>query len=179
MAKEYKAKRAADLGNVTSATTFKQYSDSTKAALAYVPQGAHMFYIRAKGTATGGTTTNFTPKIQIGNSATAATNVDFFSGGAAAYNSASGPFVMEVLCTYDSVNKLLSGVGWGVNGSGGAAISAAAATQATTSSITAVTFDLNSAPLPIAVTGLFSASNASNACTLEDLSVEVYATWER
>jgi hypothetical protein len=182
---ETKAKRASALGNVTAATAFKEADVATNAAVAFIPTGADCFYVRAKGTATGGTTTNFTPKIQYTKqgatkvtSATAANNLDFFSGGAAAYNTASGPWVLEVLCAYDPVNKLLSGVGWGVNGSGGAAVAAAAATQVTTSTDAGIDLQLGSnlGNAGFAVDALFSASNASNACTLETLHVDVL--WE-
>jgi hypothetical protein len=113
---EIKAKRASALGNVTAATVFKEADVAANGAVVFIPQGADCFYVRAKGTATGGTTTNFTPKIQYTKqavskvtSATAANNLDFFSGGAAAYNSASGPWVLEALCTYDPVNKTAIG----------------------------------------------------------------------
>jgi len=171
MAKEYKAKRAAALTNPTSAAVFVTADNAANPAIAYVPQGAEMFYVRAKGTATGGTTTNFTPVIQFGTSATAGSNTNIISGGAAAYNTANGPWVLEGLMCYDKINKKLSGTFWGVNGSGGAAVAAAAATQITSG------IDLATAPGGFTVSALFSASNASNACTLEDLSVEVISTW--
>jgi hypothetical protein len=182
---ETKAKRASALGNVTAATVFKEADVAANGAVAFIPTGADCFYVRAKGTATGGTTTNFTPKIQYTKqtatkvtSATAANNLDFFSGGAAAYNSASGPWVLEALCTYDPVNKLLSGVGWGVNGSGGAAVASAAATQVTSSTDAGIDLQLgsNTGNAGFAVSALFSASNASNAATLETLHVDVL--WE-
>ena len=182
---EVKAKRASGLTNPTAATVFLEVDNSANAAVAFIPTGVDCFYVRAKGTATGGTTTNFTPKIQYTKqtaskvtSATAGNNLDFFSGGAAAYNSASGPWVLEVLCTYEPVNKLLSGVGWGVNGSGGAAVAAAAATQVTTG--TDANVDLmagsSSGNAGFAVSALFSASNAGNKCTLETLHIDVI--WE-
>lgn len=182
---ECKAKHATALGNVTSATVFKEVDNSANAAVVFIPTGADTFYVRAKGTATGGTTTNFTPKIQYTKqtatkvtSATAGNNLDFFSGGAAAYNSASGPWILEVLCTYDPVNKLLSGVGWGVNGSGGAAVAAAAATQVTTSTDSGIDLMAGSSSgnAGFCVDALFSASNASNACTLETLHIDIL--WE-
>lgn len=182
---ETKAKRASALTNPTAATAFVEADVATNGAVAFIPTGVDTFYVRAKGTATGGTTTNFTPKIQYvkqtnskATAATAGNNLDFFSGGAAAYNSASGPWVLEVLCAYDPVNKILSGVGWGVNGSGGAAVAQAAATQVTTG--TDANIDLqagNSAGnAGFAVSALFSASNASNKATLESLHLDVL--WE-
>jgi hypothetical protein len=182
---ESKAKRASALSNPTAATVFKEVDNSSNGAVVFIPTGADCFYVRAKGTATGGTTTNFTPKIQYtkqtatkATSGTAANNLDFFSGGAAAYNTASGPWVLEVLCTYDPVNKLLSGVGWGVNGSGGAAVAAAAATQVATGND--ANMDLmagsSSGNAGFAVSALFSASNASNAATLESLHLDIL--WE-
>ncbi len=179
---EIRAKRASSLSNPTAATVFKEFENALNAAVAFIQTGVDCFYIRAKGTATGGTTTNFTPVIQYTKqgvskvtSATAANNLNFFSGGAAAYNTASGPWVLEVLCTYDPVNKLLSGVGWGVNGSGGAAVASVAATQVTPSTDTGIDLQAGSSlgNAGFAVSALFSASNANNACTLESLHVDV------
>jgi hypothetical protein len=186
MAKEQKAKRATNLANPTAATVFTQKDDSTKAAAVPVPAGAHTFYVRAKGTVTGGTTTNFTPVLQVHKlagaadfvtAATAGNNTTFFTGGAAAYNSASGPFVLEVLCVADPTNKIVGGVGWGINGSAGTAVAQAAATPVTTGQI--ATLDPNQNTYGFSVTGLFSASNGSNLAILDDLSVEVLAMWER
>lgn len=182
---EIKAKRASALTNPTAATVFVEADVAANGAVVFIPQGADCFYVRAKGTATGGTTTNFTPKIQYTKqaatkvtSATAASNLDFFSGGAVAFNTASGPWVLEVLCTYDPVNKILSGVGWGVNGSAGAAVATAAATQVTTGTDAGIDLQLGSSAgqAGFAVSALFSASNASNKCTLESLHVDV--VWE-
>lgn len=179
---EIRAKRASALTNPTAATVFLEVDNASNGAVVFIPAGADCFYVRAKGTATGGTTTNFTPKIQYtkqtaskATSATAGNNLDFFSGGAAAYNSASGPWVLEVLCTYDPVNKILSGVGWGVNGSGGAAVAAAAATQVTTGTDANVDLQNGSSTgnAGFAVDALFSASNASNKATLETLHIDV------
>lgn len=182
---EAKAKRASALTNPTAATVFLEVDNSANAAVAFIPTGSDCWYVRAKGTATGGTTTNFTPKIQYTKqavtkvtSATAANNLDFFSGGAAAYNTASGPWVLEVLCTYDPVNKLLSGVGWGVNGSGGAAVASVAATQVTASTDTGIDLMAGSSSgnAGFAVSAIFSASNAGNKCTLETLHNDII--WE-
>src|SRR4051812_28906949 len=186
MAKEQKAKRAVNQANPTAATVFVQKDDSTKAAAVAVPAGAHTFYVRAKGSVTGGTTTNFTPVLQVHKlagsadyvtAATAANNTTFFTGGAAAYNTASGPFVLEVLCVSDPTNKVVAGVGWGVNGSAGTAVAAAAATPVTTAQI--ATLDPNQNTYGFSLTALFSASNAGNIAILDDLSVEVLAMWER
>lgn len=182
---ETKAKKASALTNPTSATVFLEVDNASNGAVVFIPTGTDTFYVRAKGTATGGTTTNFTPKIQYtkqtatkATSATAGNNLDFFSGGAAAYNSASGPWVLEVLCTYDPVNKLLSGVGWGVNGSGGAAVASAAATQVATGNDANMDLMAGSSTgnAGFAVSALFSASNASNKCTLETLHLDIL--WE-
>lgn len=182
---EYKAKRASALVNPTSAAAFLEVDNSANAAVAFVPTGTDCFYVRAKGTATGGTTTNFTPKIQYtkqtatkATSATAGNNLDFFSGGAVAFNSASGPWVLEVLCTYDPVNKILSGVGWGVNGSAGSAVAQAAATQVTTGNDASIDLMAGSSSgnAGFAVSALFSASNANNKATLETLHLDIL--WE-
>ena len=163
---DYKAKRATALTNPTAATTFKTVDSATTPAAVYVPAGARAFYLRAMGSVAGGTTTNFTPKIQIGTSATAASNSDFFSGGAVGYNSSNGYYLMEVLCNADQTNSTVNGVGWGSNGPTGAAISAAAATQATG-------IDVTVSGVGFVVTGLFSATGATNSCTLDSFTLEV------
>lgn len=177
---EVRAKRATPLTNPIAATTYLQVDNSALAAVVFIPAGVQSFYVRATGTATGGTTVNFTPKIQFvdkaqgaSGAATAGNNTDFFTGGAVAYNTASGPWSLEVFCTYDPVNKLLSGVGWGTNGSGGAAVAAAAATQITAS--TYADLDLSLSGFGFAVTGLFSTTNASNKCTLYTLQLDYEA----
>jgi hypothetical protein len=179
---EIRAKRASNLVNPTAATVFLEKDNASNAAVCFTMTGADSFYVRAKGTATGGTTTNFTPRILYtpatqskASSATDANDTAFFSGGAVAYNTATGPWTLEVLCTYDPVNKILSGVGWGVNGSGGAAVAQAAATQITT--VTDANLDLQAGNSKgnsgFAVDALFSASNAGNLATLESLHIDV------
>jgi hypothetical protein len=179
---EIKAKRATALTNPTAATMFLEVDNSANAAVAFIETGVDCFYVRAKGTATGGTTTNFTPRIMYTKqtatkvtSATDANNLAFFSGGAAAYNTASGPWVLEVLCTYDPVNKILSGVGWGVNGSGGAAVTTAAATPVAVGQDANIDLMAGSSAgnAGFGVDALFSASNAGNKCTLETLHLDI------
>lgn len=56
---------------------------------------ARRISISAGGRVKGGTTTNFTPQLQFGTSATAASNTDLESGGAVAVNSATGAWMIE------------------------------------------------------------------------------------
>ena len=81
--------------------------------------------VQAAGRATGGTTTNFTPSIQISAagagvpSTTAASNTTLFSLTATAFNSASGNWVVKVELLWDPVSGQINGLGSGYAGSGG------------------------------------------------------------
>lgn len=90
-------------GTSTSETVFT--SDGTNPIVLRLPtseqlggangKGSRPIGIRAGGRVTGGTTTNFTPQLQFGTSATAASNTDLESGGAVAVNSVTGGWMIE------------------------------------------------------------------------------------
>lgn len=170
----YSAKRAASLVNPIAATVFLTADNSAKAAAVYVPDqwqmnstaGALAFNAHAWGRVTGGTTTNFTPKIQFGTSITAGSNTDTFSGGAVAFNSASGIWRLDAFFVWDFTSKVISGYATGVQGSAGSLVTLAATTQ-----LTAKDLSLNGNGF--VVSAIFSATNAGNLAFLDGLTLEL------
>lgn len=74
--------------------------------------------IRAHGRVTGGGTTNYTPQLQYGVSATASENTDLESGAAVAVNSVSGFWFLEAELWIDDESGKMGGfVRHGVSGS--------------------------------------------------------------
>jgi|SRR6185437_5878543 len=160
--RDYSAKRAATLtGNTTAAQLFQTALTPAKDVQLFVPAGAKLFRIRAGGTATGGTTTNFTPTLYWGD----ATTTTLAALSATAYNSASGGWYAQATVAYDSVNSKLHGY---TEGFIGTTPTVAANTIITDlSSITSVDGQ------PIAIGATFSAANAGNTATLDFFSLEV------
>jgi hypothetical protein len=171
-----KAPLAAALTGIgTTETTFKKDSDSTAAAVVYIPPKQAFgevglkscrFRVVARGRMTGGTTTNFTPILQYGTSATAASNTDVAALTARACDSTSGHWVIVAEFTWDATSLLLNGNFRGANGSAGTLN-----TDTITTQVTAV--DLSNENLGFCVTADWSADNASNAAYLDELSLEV------
>lgn len=170
-----KAPLAASLSNPTSATTFKKSNDSSAAAVVYIPPKQAFgevglkscrFRVIARGRMTGGTTTNFTPVLQYGTSATAASNTNVAALTARACNSTSGNWLIEATFVWDATSLLLNGGFRGSNGSAGTLN-----TDTITTQVSSV--DLSNENLGFAVTGLFSASDAANIAYLDELSLEV------
>jgi len=210
----YIAKSAAPLINPTALTVFQQNVSPIATIAATQPaRAAYVVYkgysqvgegvsnnidlirilVSACGRATGGTTTNFTPSIQISApgatfpSATATSNTTLFSNTAAAFNSASGNWVVKVELLWDPVSGQINGVGSGYGGSGGTMTNTAGAAITPQTGYTATpsnTTQSNTVPVAIpaatgelvlyfAAGGLFSASNANNIAYLDAFSVEV------
>lgn len=161
---DYNAKRAATLtGNTTAAQLFQTALSPVKDVQVFVPPNAKAFLVRAGGTATGGTTTNFTPTLYWGD----ATTTTLAALSATAYNSASGGWMLEAEVVFDAVNSKLHGF---TNGYIGTTPTIASLTIMTdVGSVTAV--DLQ----PIAVGATFSAANAGNTATLDFFTIEVLA----
>ncbi len=122
------------------------------------------FRVRAFGTVTGGTTTNFTLNLDYGVSATIGSNTTIGTSGAVAVNSESANWLIEAELYLDSVSGKLQGKinGW-VNGG---MITEAVITEI--ASLTELTTELG-----FTVTGTFSASNASNAAQCEGFEIVV------
>ena len=106
-------------GTSTSEVAFT--ADGTVVILLPLPSAAQLaggtgtsgycskFTIRAWGRVTGGGTTNYTPQLQYGTSATPASNTDIESGGAVAVNSVSGTWQIEAHAIWDATSNILDG----------------------------------------------------------------------
>lgn len=210
----YIAKAAAPLVNPTALTVFQKVpSPIATVAATQVAQSAYVVYkgysqygegvsnnvdlirilVNLGGRATGGTTTNFTPSLQISAasagipSVTATSNTTIFTNTAAAFNTASGNWCMKVELLWDPVSGQINGVGSGYGGSGGSMTNTASAvitpqTGYTATAPTSVLSNTTVVPIPaptgelvlyFAAGGLFSASNANNIAYLDSFSVEV------
>jgi len=115
------------------------------------------FRIKAGGKVTGGTTTNFTAKIYTG----AALGSAVLSSGAVAVNSASANWELVFEGVIDSASNKLQG-----HGVGNVNATLVALANGSVSSIDPTLAQSFSASLQ------FSASNASNAATLEYFEIE-------
>lgn len=132
-------------------------------------RGARRIAVRAGGRVTGGTTTNYTPQLQFGTSATPGSNTDLESGGAVAVNSVSGLWFIEFEGVLDATSNKLSGFGrYGVYGS------THTVADWTVEDNTVTTADPDGqGTLGFVVTGTFSSGNASNAAYLDYFTLEV------
>lgn len=144
------------------------------------------FIVRASGRATGGATTNFTPALRIGSVGTTvpalSANFTTVLGAltAVAFNTASGNWAIDASLQWDPTSGQVNGAISGFAGSGGAQTFTAqtAITPATGFMVAPQSANVNAVysagelQLFFACTGLFSASNANNTCTLDSFSVE-------
>lgn len=123
-----------------------------------------IFRVRAFGTVTGGTTTNFTVKLDYGVSATIGSNTTIADSGAIAVNSESGNWKIEAELYLDSVSGKLQGRfnGW-INGT-----EKADTVNTEIASLTELTEELG-----FTVTGTFSASNAGSGAKCEGFEIVV------
>lgn len=210
----YIAKAAAPLTNPTALTVFTQLPSpiATVAATqvlksAYIKYNGYSQYLEgvsnnvdlirikvtAAGRATGGTTTNWTPSIQMSAagagipSTTAANNSTIATGTATAFNSVSGNWVLSAELLWDPVSGQINGLLSGYGGSGGAQTTTAAAAITPQTGFTApptVSTQSNTVPVTIpaptgelvlyfAAGGLFSATNANNIAYLDLFQVDV------
>lgn len=176
----YVAKKSVLLTNPTAATVFLQADNAAKAASVFVPDmwqdasslvtgqqiGSVTLLVKASGRVTGGTTTNFTPVIQLGSSITAASNTAVASATARAVNSTSSNWYIEAQFIWDFTSKRLGGAFWAVNGS-----AQTLDAQATVTAQTAI--DWTTSGNGFSVSALFSATNAGNLAYLDGLTLEV------
>lgn len=210
----YIAKAAAPLTNPTALTVFQVVpSPIATVAATQAPKSAFVVYkgysqvgegvsnnidliriqVQAGGRATGGTTTNFTPSLQISAagagipSVTATSNSTLFSLTATAFNSVTGNWIVKTELLWDPVSGQINGLGSGFAGSGGSMTNTAAAAITPQTGYTAtapVSVLNNTTPVAIpaptgelvlyfAAAGLFSASNVNNIAYLDWFSVEV------
>lgn len=171
------AKKASALSNPTSATTFKSADVAANAVFVKVPSSAcHLisgrkFRVRASGTATTGTTSNFKATIQYAaditgaNGATAASNTDAVALTNRSLATITRSWYIEADFIWDSTSQRLTGQANGVNGE---------TIETANAIITALTsVDLSTETAGFVVSAIFGTSNASNSASLVDFSLEV------
>src|SRR6185369_4192344 len=109
----YKAKKAATLSNPTSASTFVQSDDSTKAAAVYFPQqiagSSASFRFRARGRVTTVGSHNATPKISYGVSVTAGSNTNIAAATARAVATTTAVWSIDGVLEWNGTSNLLKG----------------------------------------------------------------------
>jgi len=171
----YKAKRASNLANPTSASTFVQADASTKAVFVplAVDSGATSarFRVRARGRATTGTTSNFLAKLQYTtdvtstNAATAGNNTDIVTLTNRSLATITRSWSIDIELIWDSTSQRLTGTFLnGIN-------SETLETVAIVSALTGI--DLTTRKTGVVVAAIFGSTNASNVATLDDFVVEV------
>lgn len=164
----YAAKRAASLTDPTSATTFKDNSDSTKPAIVYFPTmptgTSAAFRVRAVGRATTTASHNVTPKLSIGTSATAATNTVVAAATARAVATTTAVWSIEATFYWNGTSNLLKGHFTALNGS-----TATLDAQAVTTSVAA---DLSAAGVGATVE-ITIATGGGDIGYLDSLTLEV------
>ncbi len=129
-----------------------------------------IFKVVLGGRVTGGTTTNFTPSLQYGTSATVASNTDILTGAAVAVNSVSGLWMIEAVCMVDYTSKKIDSSITIQKVSGSTVTLTAAATG--TNVITSVSADVGTA-LGFVAACTFSAGNAGNVAYVDVFQVEM------
>jgi len=171
----YKAKRASNLANPTSASTFVQADKSTMAVFVplAVDSGATSarFRIRARGRATTGTTSNFLAKLQFTtdvtstSAATAGNNTDLFTLTNRSLATITRPWTIDVDLIWDSTSQRLTGQSNGLNSE---------TIETANAAITALTgIDLTTRKTGIVVAAIFGTGNSGNTATLDDFVCEV------
>jgi hypothetical protein len=154
-----------------SSTAEFQFTDSASALLIARLAPNHLgetdlssgrFRVRAGGRVTGGTTTNFTVRLDHGSSTTIASNTTIEASTARAVDSESGNWFIEAVCYLDEVSDKIQGFGRSMvnNLYDAEAALDAEVTSADPGSEQAFT-----------CTGQFSASDAGNAAVLEYLEI--------
>lgn len=176
----YKAKRATNLTNPTSATTFLQADNALKSA--YVKLAANSgdtsarFFVSVRGRATTGTTSNFLATLQFNKnvndvstttgSATSANNTTVFALTNRSLATITRPWSIDCILIWDSTSQRLTGQSNGFN---------AETIETANASITALTgIDLTTATCGLMVSCIFGSTNASNVATIDDFYCEVY-----
>lgn len=167
----YSALKAASLSNPTTATTFKQSDDSTKAAVVYFPVlgsgvSSAAFKFRARGRATTVGAHNITPKVSFGTSATAANNTVIAAATARAGATDTATWLIEGTLIWNSTKQSLQGAFLALNGST-IVLDALAVTTAKTG------VDLTTAGNGLSVELTIATGGAGTIGYLDELSLEV------
>ena len=169
----YKAPRAAALLNPTSATTFKQYSDSTKAACVYFPVQVQAtappfmaFKFRAMGRCVNSASHNLTPKVSYGVSATAGSNTIIAAGAAVAVTTTMTTWCIWGELFWDSTSQVITGHFQNILGETMTLASPAVLTAEATG------VDFSQSGLGLSVEATIATGGGDNAY-LDELSLEV------
>jgi hypothetical protein len=165
---------SAALGNATSET---QFTDSDGNVLtAYIPLtrklvegSAGTLKVKVGGRVTGGTTTNWTPKVYWGNDSTIANNSEIAALTAFSVVSTSTNWHAEVTLIWDATSSKVNGWFQGQNGT--TTVSPTTITNAQTSKDLTAS---DSTSVGFSVTGLFGSTNASNTAYVDYFDVESY-----
>lgn len=168
----YRAKKAATLTNPTSATTFLQSDDSTKAAVVYFPVldstvTSASYAFRARGRATTVGSHNVTPKVSFGSSTTAGSNTVIAAATARASATTTESWEIWGVLNWNSTLKSLQGWFSAVNGSTAVLDAAAVLTNVPTSVLMADSGNALSVEITIATGG------AGTFGYLDELTLEV------
>lgn len=166
----YVAKKAATLSNPTSASTFVQSDNSSKAAAVYFPpllSGTTnaKFKFRASGRATTVGSHNVTPKVSYGVSTTAGSNTIIAAATARAVATTTAPWSIWGELFWDSTSQVLRGWFSALNGST-AVLDAAAVLTSTVSSV-----DLTATGLGLSVECTI-ATGGGDSAILDELVLE-------
>lgn len=159
-----------DAGGASSTSEFQFSKDSSRFILKAPGSDAlknKPIRVKAWGRVTGGTTVNFTAKIDVGSSATIGSNTTIADSGAIAVNSVSGSWLLVAEGVWDATSNKFQGKYHGyVNGT--------AKTDTIFADVTTPGADPSDEDgLAFTVTGTFSGSNASNAAILDGFELEV------
>jgi len=122
---------------------------------------------------TGGTTTNYTPKLYWGRSNTIGSNTSIGTGAAVAVNSNSGLWTIDAELYIVVTGTALARVDGHFRNMVAGSTRTFTASAVTTNSITSQD-DTSTTLLGLTVTGTFSSGNASNAAYLDEFLMEVY-----
>lgn len=164
----YKANRAASRTDPTSAVTFVQAEDSTKAAAVFFPQqvagSSASFRFRARGRTTTTGSHNNTPKVSLGTSVTAASNTVIAAATARAVATTTAVWEIEGVLVWNGTSNLLKGWFKALNGS-----TAVLDADAVTTSATA---DLSVPGVGLSVE-VTVATGGGDVAALDELSLEV------
>jgi hypothetical protein len=130
--------------------------------------------IRAAGRVTGGTSTNYTPKLYWGTSLTTASNTVIGSGAAVAVNSVSGLWEINATLFTDYTSGKIDGYFTNmVSGSTVTLTGAAKLTNTVSSSSTPAYSFTTTSQQGFVVSGTFSSGNAGNVAYVDVFQLEM------
>jgi len=167
----YRAKRASARLNPTSAATFLQADDATKACVVYFPQisgSSAAFKFRAVGRALNSASHNVTPKVSYGSSITAASNTVIAAATARAVSTTQAVWAIWGDLFWDSTSQVLKGCFSALNG----ATSVLDAFAVLTNTVSSVDLSSSTAGNALSVEITIATGGGDNGY-LDELSLEV------